>query len=124
MEHGLPRRLRHSFKAGEFMSKNKNSKHSAAEDYLAQVDWQNQQAQRKVRVPSRFEPAWKHKSVGPRARQGDATVISTLILFLIPASGFLYSIITRQSTEMILGFGVALTLLGMFYLMVRDASKK
>jgi hypothetical protein len=45
------------------MSKNENQKHNDAAEYLAQVDWQNRQFQRRYPLPWYMEPKWRYKKI-------------------------------------------------------------
>lgn len=41
----------------------KNDNQNDVEDYLAQVEWENQQSQRRIPLPWYMEPKWKSKKV-------------------------------------------------------------
>jgi hypothetical protein len=45
------------------MSKDNNQNHDDAVDYLAQVDWQNRQLQRRIQLPWHMEPKWRYKKI-------------------------------------------------------------
>jgi hypothetical protein len=45
------------------MSKNDNHKHNDAADYLAQVNWENEQVHRRIPLPWHMIPKWRYKKV-------------------------------------------------------------
>ena len=105
------------------MAKNKNKGHSDAEDYLAQVEWQNQQSQRqpKFPLPWYMEPKWKYKRVSPSkntsAKELSAPVKVLLTLIALYVGYFLY----KNDIKIL----IALLVVGAFiFFIIRDASKK
>jgi hypothetical protein len=105
------------------MAKNKNQQHNNAEDYLAQVEWHNQQLQRhpKIPLPWYMEPKWKYKRVlsfknsSPKEVSALAKIVITIVVLCV--GYFLF----RNA----LGLPIVLLIMGiLFFFMIRDASKK
>ena len=105
------------------MAKNKNLQHNDAEDYLAQVEWQNQQSQRqpKFPLPWYMEPKWKYKRVlsfknsSAKEISAPAKILITIVVLCI--GYFLY--------KNAIGILIVLSIMGIFFFfMMRDVSKK
>ena len=105
------------------MSKNKSPKHSDPEDYLAQVDWQNQQSQRQpyTPLPWYMEPKRKFKRLtsfkSVSAKDISAPVKTLLTMIALYIGYFLY----KNDIKILIG----LLVLGIFlFFIIRDSSKK
>jgi hypothetical protein len=103
------------------MSKNGSSKFKEVDDYLAQVEWQNQQSQRRIPLPWQMEPKWTYKRVGARSSQSNTVVALVTLAFLgVGSLVFLY----LKGIEAIPVLALLL-FLGLFiFLMIRDAQPK
>jgi len=96
----------------------KNDNQNDVEDYLAQVEWEQQQAQRRIPLPWYMWPKWKYKKTSSQSSASTSLYIKILqvISFLI-----LGSILYMANTNFLilwLFFGI------FFLLMILDASKK
>ena len=105
------------------MAKNKNQKHSDAEDYLAQVEWQNQQSQRqpKFPLPWYMEPKWKYKRVSS-FKSTSAKEMSAPVKVLLTMMALYVGYVLYKNDIKIL---IALLVEGVIiFFIIRDASKK
>lgn len=101
------------------MAKNKNDNNVG--DYLDQVEWENQQTQRRIPLPWYMEPKWKSKKVNYTTNNVTYRLSLLAKIFLILFSGvigvFLYKVEPVLLFSLI-GLGV------LILFMIRDASKK
>lgn len=99
----------------------KNDNKNNVDDYLAQVEWENQQSQRRIPLPWYMEPKWKSKKVNYSLRISSYRISPIAKFFFAIFIGvigvFLYTV------EPVVLF--SLIGLGVFILfMIRDSSKK
>ena len=105
------------------MAKNKNQQHDNAEDYLAQVEWQNQQSQRRPEnpLPWYMEPKWKYKRVSS-FKESAAKELSTPAKILITVVALCIGYFLYKNAIILL---IVLSSMGLFFFfMMRDATKK
>lgn len=105
------------------MAKNKNPQHNNAGDYLAQVEWQNQQSQRppEIQIPWYMEPRWKYKRV-LSFKKSSAKEISAPVKFLITIVALCIGYFLYKNA---IGILIVLSIMGIFFFfMMRDASIK
>ena len=105
------------------MAKNKNQQHNNGEDYLAQVEWENQQSQRQpiFPLPWYMEPKWKYKRVlsfKNRSEKEISALAKILITIVVICIGYF---LFRNAIGLLI---VLLSMGILFYFMMRDASKK
>ncbi len=105
------------------MAKNKNQKHGDAEDYLAQVEWENQQLQRQpyTPLPSYMAPKWKYKkSLSSNANTGKNILIPIVVIFAILCVGIGYFFFKNNLYILIILLAIGLCV----FLAIRDASTR
>lgn len=102
------------------MSKNKSNQQSDAEDYLAQVEWHNQQSQRRIPLPWYMEPKWRYKRSSSAATHSDKFVGTAIIILTILIAGLMYLLLNYNLFLPI----IILVMGGLIFLAVRDASKR
>ena len=105
------------------MAKNKNQQHNNAEDYLAQVEWQNQQSQRQpiFPLPWYMEPKWKYKRI-PLFKKSAKKEISALAKIIITIVVVCIGYILYKNAIALL---ILLLCMGIFFfIMMLDASRK
>ena len=104
----------------------REDKHSMAEDYLAQMNWEADQSRDPNRgiPPVRFEPKWKYKPSGPtRSPMSPTSRIILTTVLLIFLGGLLYLAIVKHEAGAISLIG-ALVFIGVLVLvLILDASK-
>jgi hypothetical protein len=105
------------------MAKNKSKTPGGAEDYLTQVEWQNQQSQRQpyTPLPWYMEPKSRFKRVASLKRiTGKSISPPVMVLLVMICVGIGYFLYKTN-----LGFLLVLLFIGSFiFLAIRDASKK
>lgn len=106
------------------MSKNKSKKSGNVEDYLAQVEWQNQQSQRQpyTPLPWYMEPKWKFKRVVSTSKNTLAkkTAIPVKVFLLLIALYTGYFLYKNNVCLLIIIVGMGLFI----FFMMRDANNK
>jgi hypothetical protein len=101
------------------MSKNSSPKYGEVDDYLAQVEWQNQQSQRRVPLPWHMEPKWVYKRVGASNKSSDATVVRIFMAVIGIACGSLWYFRGTDALPLL----TFLLFIGIFLVqMIRDAN--
>jgi len=112
-----------STKQNIIMAKNRNQQHNNAEDYLAQVEWENQQSQRRPEflLPLYMEPKWIYKRVSS-FKNRSAKEISAPAKILIAIAVLCIGYFLYKNAIVLL---IVLSIMGLFFFfMMRDASKK
>ena len=103
----------------------KKDKQSNAEDYLAQVEWENDHPFDKRGRPSvKYEPKWKYKRIRRIVGDGSSFSIGVLLIAAIATIGYLLSLIfVYRSSNGIFPGVLILTIIIILYFVIRDLEK-
>jgi len=102
------------------MVKNKSNQYRDAQEYLEQVEWQNQQSQRRVPLPWYMTPKWRYKRLSAPTRHNDRLVEAVVALIILLIACLTYLLVGRHVFLPI----VILVIGGMILLAIHDASKR
>jgi hypothetical protein len=103
-----------------------DDKHSMAEDFLRQVEWDaNHPHDKRGRPPVRYEPKRKYKKVYPKKRSVPATTanqlaITFLFMFILGAIYVGFNLFSKSQVS-ISGVVMALVFLGGFFSVTRPS---
>ena len=105
------------------MSKNKSDQYQDAEEYLTQVEWQNQQSNRRIPLPWYMVPKWRYKRSSSSTTQKAGALLPVIVLFTILFAAFAASayLLAKDNFGLCI---VPLVIGGIIFLAIRDATKR
>jgi hypothetical protein len=107
------------------MSK-KNDRHSMAEGYLAQAEWESSHPlDRRGRPPAKYQPTWKYQRAYPKPYKIPVFLWIILIPIIIACLGTAF--FTRDNKYPGVGIAGIITVLStiiLFYFLTRPSKKK
>lgn len=108
------------------MSKHKNDEPTLAEDYLAQVKWENDHPFDKRGRPSvKYEPKWKYKRIYRTKADGSKFITTSLLVAIVATLGYLFSqFFIYHSTDKFFPGILILTVIIIIYVVIRDPQKR